>query len=330
MKKKLMVAMCCICSLLATACNKTNSITVGILKLADHPALNQVEAGVIDALKENGYEEGKNITFDKQCPNGDSAINSSMANKLALSSDYLVGIATNAAGALKKAVKDAGKLTPILFSAVTDPVDAKLVTSIEKPGANITGTSDMGPVDKSLELLKTYFQTETKKTFKVGLLYNLAESNSIVQINTAKTTITTNGWTFVDSGISQDTEITTSVQALGAQNVDAIYIPTDNLIATAMQSVKNAVSQLITKPLVICGDVNMIETGGIVSLGVNYYSLGVQTGNMLAKVIKGEDTANMPVQYADKTPLTVNKKLATTWGITLPQKLLDDAESVIE
>lgn len=313
-------------SLLSLSSCSLKGPRIGILQLATHPALDMVTAGFKEALEENGFVDGKNITIEVQNPNNDLSINTTMAHKLALSSDLLLGIATPSASALKKAIKDAGRNTPLIFAAVTDPVDEGLVSQNTAPGGNVSGISDMGPVKESIDLLKIYF---AESTSKVGLLYNSAESNSLSQIALAKEAISENGWEIVDKGVTQISEITSTVSAMCALGVDAIYIPTDNLIASSMAALKNCLDTQVNKPVVITGDSNMLEGGGILSRGVDYHSIGRESGLMAVKVLNGTDIGTLDVGYATSFPLVVNKTLAESWGITLGEDLLSAAEEIL-
>ncbi len=292
-----------------------NGKRIGVLQLATHPALNKVLDGFKDSLNSNNVE----YTLTVQNPEGQEAQIASMASNLVLGNELVLGIATSASQGLKKASEDNGSNVPVLFSAVTDPVGANLVSKNTAPGGNVSGCSDMGPVNESIDLLSTYFTSIDS----VACLYNISEQNSKQQVAIAKTRIESKGWTFVDKGINSATLVSSTVSSL-PDTVDAIYIPTDNMIAGAIASVASSAKS--KKLLVVCGDSSMIEGGGILGLGVDYFNLGQRVGLMAVDILlNGKKVGDIDVGYATEWPLTVNKKMADEWGIELPQSLIDEA-----
>lgn len=294
---------------------------IGILQIVTHQALDKTRQGFIDTLSKNGFEEGKNVTFTVSNPQGDDALQGTMAQSLALSSDLLFAISTTSTQALIKANKDQGLEKPIIFGACTDPVGSNLVTSLQNHGGIVTGVSDMGPVEEAIDLLKEWDSID-----EVAVLYNTSESNSQYQKDLAKARIESNGWTFDDKGINSATLIGSSITSL-PDSCDAIFLPTDNMVANAISSV--AVAAKERGLIVITGDSSLVEVGGIASLGVDYYNLGEKAGLQAVSILKDEKTVgDIDVEFADEFPLTVNKKIADEWGITIPSTLLDRAKEV--
>ncbi len=309
-----------------TSCNDADTIDIGILQLATHPALSQVNQGFQEVLNEAGEIDGQKIVFNTQNPEGDLNILQTMAANLTSNSDLLLGIATDASVGLKNAVKRSGKTTPVLFSAVTDPIDAGLVEDNNHPGANVTGASDMGPVEEAISLLETYFGDKIEK---VGLAFNASESNSIQQINLAKATIEENGWTWVERSFTSVNETKLNIGALLNEGIDALYIPTDNLIASSINEVKAAIDASSNKPIVLVGESNQLSGAGILSLGVDYLKLGQAVGEIALEILNGKKPGDIPVYFQTDCLLSVNQTLATAWGIELPASLLAVADEII-
>lgn len=299
-----------------SGCSKKNSenkvIKIGIIQLVEHPALDNNREGFIDGLKEAGYVDGQNISLDIHNAQGDQGNCVTIANKLVNDKDDLIfAIATPAA----QAVANLTKSIPILVSSVTDPESAKLVNSNSKPGTNVSGTSDLTPVAQQIKLLKTAFP-EAKT---VGLMYCSSEQNSIFQIDLAKKACEAEGLSFIEGSVSNSNEIQQVTQSLVGK-VDAIYIPTDNMLAAGMATVAMVANQ--NKIPTIVGEDGMVQSGGLCTYGVNYYELGKQTAAMAVEILKnGANPADMPIQYLEKCDFSKNEATEKTLGITLPSNL---------
>lgn len=301
-------------ALAVTGCAKNNAgkIKIGVVQLVEHVALDASYQGFVDGLKEAGYVDGENITIDYQNAQGEQANCVTIANKLVNDKDDLIlAIATPAA----QAVANLTKQIPILVTAVTDPETAKLVKSNAKPETNVSGTSDLTPVAAQIQLLKKILP-EAKK---VGLLYCSSEQNSIFQINLAKAACQKEGLEFVEATVSNSNEIQQVTQSLVGK-VDALYIPTDNMLAAGMATV--AMVANAAKLPTVCGEKGMVEAGGFVTFGINYYELGKQTAAMAVDILRnGKKPAEMPIQYLEKCDLAVNPDTASAIGITVPENL---------
>lgn len=292
--------------------------TVGILQFVSHPALDTITKGVKDALKEAGYKEGKNLKIVFQNGQADQSKLATMSQQLVdKKADVLVGVATPAAQSLANTTKD----IPIVLGAVTDPVGAKLVASLDNPGGNVTGVSDQPPVASQIKLGKELLPNA--KT--VGMLYSSTEVNSKYQVNEASKTAESLGMAVKEYPVASTNEIAQTVQVM-SQNVDFIYIPLDNTIANAMQAVVGEANKSKT-PIITSVD-TMVEQGGLATVGIDQYTLGKKTGQMVVQILKGADPSVTPV-YTFKEGVTVlNEKQAEFLGIQIPDNLKKEAQIV--
>lgn len=280
--------------------------TIGVLQVMKHASLDAAYDGFKEGLKEEGYEEGKNLTINYQVGTGAQDSLKSMSETLVKKDpDLLLGIATPAAISLLNETTE----IPIVITAVTDPVESKLVASEKKPGGNVTGTTDMVPIEKQIKLLLSI--KDDIKT--VGIAYNAGESNSKIQADLAIEALKEEG---VETKVltANSTNDVQSVMTSLAKNTDAIYIPTDNTFATAAPVVGEVAKEY--KIPVVAGSAEQVEAGGLATFGINYTSLGKQTGVMAAKILKGEaKPESLPIESADDLELIVNKEMATAIGI---------------
>lgn len=277
---------------------------IGILQLVQHTALDAANEGFIAALDESGIR----YEADQQNASGDQSACQTIASKFANDKkDLILAIATPAAQAVAGAVTD----TPVLVTAVTDPAESGLVDTNEKPGGNVTGTSDLTPVKEQIELLKKILPDAKK----IGILYCSAESNSSIQAELAAGAIQEAGMTSQNFTVSSSNEIQTVMQSMVGK-VDAVYAPTDNTIAAGMATVGMVAND--NKLPVICGESGMVENGGLATYGIDYYQLGYLTGQQAVKILtEGASPADMPIEYLpiDKCQLTVNQETAKALGI---------------
>lgn len=296
-------------------------IKIGVLQLVEHAALDAAYQGFIDSLAEDGYVDRKNIEVDYQNAQADQANLMTMSERFVKDDvDLILAIATPAAQAIAAATTK----IPILITAVTDPVAAKLADSMEKPGMNVTGTTDAGPIDKQLALLQEMFP-EIKT---VGVIYNSSEVNSEVQAKQAEEIAKTMGWGVRFGTITSVNDIEQVALSMVGK-VQAIYAPTDNTIASAMPNLVKVAEE--KKIPIMCGEPGMVEAGGLVSVGIDYYKLGFQTGKMAVKILKGEAApASMPIESLTDADIVINLNFAKAIGYEVPQDLLDRATKVIE
>ena len=292
---------------------------IGVVQLVEHNALDAANKGFVDGLKERGYEQGKNVEFDKQNAQADQSNLQNIAQRFVSGKmDLICAIATPAAQTVANATKD----IPIVGTAITDYVGAKLAASNEKPGGNITGTSDMNPIKEQIDLLLK-IKPEAKT---IGTIYCSSEVNSEVQIKAMQEYAESKGLTVKVATISTVNDLQQAAQSL-VGSVDAFYEPTDNIVASAMPTLV-----AITDPAkipVICAEPNMVKAGGLATYGIDYYKLGVQTGHMAADILEGKSKpADMSIEMAKDLKVTVNKADAARLGLTLPEDVLKDADIV--
>lgn len=293
------------------AANK-EQMEVGIIQYAEHPALDSAREGFIKALKDNGYTDGDKIKIDYQNAQGDASNLSSISDRFISNEvDLVLAIATPAAQSI------AGKTTeiPILGTAITDYVVARLADSNEAPGGNVSGTTDINPVKEQIDLLVKL----APNAKKIGVLYTSSEDNSILQAKMAREAIEKLGLTYVEVTVSNSNEVQQATQSIVDQ-CDAIYIPTDNIFASAMPVVNGVTS--VSKTPVVCGESGMVKTGGLATLGINYYDLGYQTGLMAIKILQGKaKPESMPIESAKDLHYAINGTVAEEIGIEIPEDL---------
>lgn len=307
--------------LVVNVIQKRSSVTtIGIMQIIEHPALDAAKKGFIDGLAEEGFVEGDDLKFESQSAQGDMATAQSIAQKFVNDKvDMILAIATPTAQAAAKATTT----IPVLITAVTDPVAAELVESIDRPGTNVTGTSDLTPVAKQLELLKQLVPTAQR----VGIIYNAGETNSVVQVDLAKQAAPALGIELVEATASSTSGVYEAAQSLVGR-ADAIYVPTDNTVVSALESVIK-VAEESTIPLVV-GEEDGVRRGALATVGIDYYALGKQTAKMAAKILRDEaEPSEMPVEYQEDVRLVINLKAAEKMGVTVPESLLQQAYEVI-
>jgi len=323
MIKKTFIAIFLICSLvvLSSCSGETTGggkkvFKIGVLQLVTHDALDAAYEGFVDGLEEAGLVEDEDFTIDYQNAQGEKANCQTIAAKFVNDNvDLVLAIATPAAQAMASESSE----IPILVTAVTDPADAKLVESNEKSGTNVAGTSDLTPVKEQMELLTEILpEAET-----VAVLYNSSESNSVFQVNLAKEAAEELGLSIIDASVSQSSEIQSVVESLVGK-VQAIYSPTDNMIASGMATV-SMITQEAGIPVIV-GEEGMLSNGGLATYGVNYYDLGKLTSSQAVEIIKeNRKPADMPILYLTDFELIINKEIADTLGITIPENLSERA-----
>ena len=279
---------------------------IGVLQLTEHPALDASNKGFVDALDEAGIT----YNIDQQNAQNDQSACQTIAHKLVNDgNDLILAIATPAA----QAVAGASDKIPIVGTAITDFASAGLVQSNDKPGKNVTGSSDLTPVADQFDLLvKLLPQAKT-----VGVLYCTAESNSDVQVKLADQAAANHGLKLVRYSVSSSNEIQQVVESMVGK-VDVVYTPTDNTIAAGMTTVTMITND--NKLPTICGEEGMVDNGGLATYGINYEELGKLAGQMAVKILKGESKpADMAIEHLDasKCTLKTNEETAKKLGIDL-------------
>ncbi|NRS47552.1 ABC transporter substrate-binding protein [Brevibacillus sp. HB2.2] len=304
----------------AATTGQGQTVKLGLTQFVEHPALDAIHKGILDGLKDAGYEEGKNLEVDSQNAHGDMNNTVSIAQKYAGDKkDIVVAIATPSAQAAAKAIAD----KPVIFSSVTDPISAQLVGSLEKPDKNVTGTSDKVSMEQQLKLVKT-FLPELKK---LGVIYTTSEINSEVQVKELEDAAQKQGVEIIKAGISQLSEVQLAAQSL-ASKADAIIIPIDNTVVSSFEAVLGAAEE--NKIPVFASDTDTVKRGAVATYGIDYYQIGKQTGDMAARILKGQSVADTPVEISKQADLYINETAAAKFGLTITEALKQQAKEIIK
>jgi putative ABC transport system substrate-binding protein len=295
------------------------SKSVSVASIVDHPALNEVRDGVQAALKAAGFEDGKNLNWEYQSAQGNNAIATQIARKYVGSkSDVIVAIATPAA----QSVVAATKSIPVVYAAVTDPVAAQLVKSWNASGSNVTGVSDYLDLSKQVALIKQIVPNAKR----VGMVYNPGEDNSVVVVKQLKAELAKQGMTLVEAAAPRTVDVGSAAKSLIGK-VDVFYTNTDNNVLSAYEALVKVAND-VDIPL-IGSNTDAVERGAIAALGVNYYELGLQAGEMVVRILKGEKPATMPSQTTKKQDLYINQSAAAKQNVTLSPSFIASATKVI-
>ena len=278
---------------------------IGLVQMMEHPSLDEIraaiEARLDEALGEGGY------VYDYQNGQGDASVIANICQKFVADDvDVIVAIATQAAQGAATAVQ--GTDIPVIFAAVTDPVEAGLMADTDHPDANVTGTSDYIPVDKIFDLAAEL----TPDAASYGLLYNLSEPNSVSVIEQAKAYLDAQGLAYTEGAVTATGEVQTVTQSLLAE-CDAVFVPIDNTVASAMTIVADEAIKA-GKPVYVAAD-SMVADGALASVGVNYTNLGAQTADMALRALEGTPVAEMPVEILRDNAVVVNEQTAEAIGV---------------
>ena len=291
-----------------------DKVTVGIVQIVEHAALDVASKGFVDGMAAKGFKEGQNVVYDRQNAQADQSNLRTIAERFINNkTDLICAIATPAAQVVANATQD----IPIVATAVTDYEAAKLVKSNAKPGTNVTGTSDMNLVEAQLDLiLKLVPATKT-----VGVIYNSSEVNSQVQVDLLKGCAKAKGVEIKEATVNNVNDIQQAARSL-LGNVQAIYVPTDNVLASAMPALAMVTEE--AKLPVIAGEGGMVKSGGVATLGLDYYKLGKQSGEMAADILSGKTKPqDMPIQTQKEFNIIINEENAKKIGLTIPKEILD-------
>lgn len=319
------LAAACMLSACSPADNKQSTVDSNIKKVAitaivEHPALDAVRKGVIEELKAEGYEEGKNLQLDFQSAQGNTATAGQIAKKFAGSKpDVIVTIGTPSA----QSMVASSRTIPIVYAAVTDPVSAKLVPSWEASKTNVTGVSDELPLPAQIEIMK-----KTVPNLKsVGYVYSPGEINSTVVMKQLQTLLAKDGIALVSVPAQRTTDVPQAAKSLQGK-VDLIYTSLDNNVVSAYESMYKVAKDM--KMPLVASDTGSVKRGAAIALGVNYHELGVATGKIVGRILKGEKPGDIPSQRmsVDQLELLVSKSHAAEQGITLSEELLKQSKVV--
>ncbi|MDR1628322.1 MAG: ABC transporter substrate-binding protein [Oscillospiraceae bacterium] len=290
-------------------CKKEVAIKIGIMQIVEHESLDSAHRGFIDELKNLGYEGGKNVEFDFQIAGGDLSNCQQIAEKFVSDGKNLIlAISTPCAQAAANATKDIS----IVATAITNYEEAGLVKSHEKPQTNVTGTSDLAPIDKIIELIPE-LKPNAKK---IGILYSNIDASPQYQAELAKQKIKELGLESKISAVSQVHEVKQVAEKL-AKEVDALYVPIDKITASSMPQISQIF--LSQEKFVVCAEDTMISKGAIGTYGIDYYELGKMAARQAAEILEGKNKPHdMPVQYLQDTKLTLNYEIIEKLGLAVP------------
>lgn len=308
-----------IATLLISGVLQAKPVYVATTAIVEHPALDAVRDGVKQTLNDNGYS-GDKLKFTYESAQGKPDIAAQIARKMVGDApDIIVAIATPSA----QAAVTASSSIPIVFSAVTDPLAARLIPSLKQPGGNVTGLSDMANLKEHLELIKAFIPNLKS----VGIPYNPGETNSVSMLASMKVEAAKMGIKIVEAAAPKSSDVMIATKQLVGK-VDAIYCPIDNTIISAVESVvKVGIDAGIP---VFAGDTDTVARGAVAAVGYDYFDLGRQTGDIVVRILKGEKPGSIDVKMAKGTNLYVNPKMASMMGTKIPAEVLARATKIIK
>lgn len=295
-------------------------VSVAVTAIVEHPALDAARDGIRDGLADLGFTVGENLKFSYESAQGNPATAAQIARKLIGDApSVIVPISTPSAQAVVAGTKDIA----VVFTAVTDPVGAGLVADAANPGGNVTGVSDMSPIPDHLALIREI----TPGVARLGIIYNPGEANSVALANRLKELAPGVGMQIVEASATKTAEVQQAARSLVGK-VDAIYIPTDNTVVSALEAAVQVAEQ--NKIPLYAGDTDSVPRGAIAAIGFNYYDIGLQTAQIVAKVLKGEAPGSIAVAQAQGTDLIVNPGAAAKMGVTIPEAVVSRANTVVK
>lgn len=324
MKKKSLLALMCAGILILTACDTKkemsetdhSKIKVGVVQFVEHPALDRAREGFIEGLKDEGFE----VEEVFKNASGDISLTNQIPKSLESEKvDLIYAIATPAAQGAKNAVKD----IPIIFNAVTDPVSAKLVTSNEKPGLNVTGVSDyIGPKSQLETFLKVFPEIKS-----IGTIYSTSEANSESQVKELEAICKEMNLEFKAVGVNNINDVSQAMTSL-VKDIDGFFSITDNMISSSVAVVAKKLEE--NKIPSFAAEQGPVEGGILMTDGIDYEKLGREAAVMAKEIMEGKSPADVPVYFETETKMSVNKKVAEALGLNINQEIFKDANIVGE
>lgn len=290
--------------------------SVSFNQIVEHPALDALRQGVKDELAARKLT----VTYHDHIAQGNIATANLIAKQIRDEHpDVVVGIATPTAQACAQAIKD----LPIVFAAVTDPVGAGLVETLERPGGHITGTTDMSPVDRQVELIASL----VPNLKRLGVIYNSGEANSLAIVQVLREVAAARGMSVEEATVSNSAGVFQAAKSLVGR-ADAVYIPTDNTVVSAFEAITKV--GIESQLPIFAADVDSVARGAIAALAVDYYKMGRQTGEMVARVFAGAKPAEMPVETLREFQIHLNPGSAAKMGLKLSAEMLQKADKLID
>lgn len=304
----------------AALASPASAQSVAVTSIVEHPALDAIKDGVKEALAKAGYTEANGLKWQFQSAQGNTAIAGQIARKFVGDRpDVIVAIATPSAQAVVAATKD----IPVVYAAVTDPVAAQLVPSMQASGTNVTGVSDGLSLEKQVDLI----QQALPQVKRVGMVYNPGEANSVVVVKRLRELLPQRGMSLVEASAPRSVDVGAAARSLVGK-VDVIYTNTDNNVVSAYEALVKVGND--AKIPLIASDTDSVKRGAIAALGINYHDLGLQTGTMAIRILKGAKPGEMPSETSDKLELFVNPGAAKKQGVKLSDAFVASATRVIE
>lgn len=303
----------CLATVLPAA---AQDVTISFNQIVEHPALDALRKGVQDEIEAQGYKP----TWHVHVAQGNISTANLIAKQiLGEKPNLVVSIATPTSQACAQAIKN----IPIVFAAVSDPVGAGLVASLEKPGGNLTGTTDMSPVDRQLDLIREFLP----QLKRLGVIYNSGEANSAAIVKVLKEESKKRGITLEEAAVANSAGVAQAAKSLVGRS-EAIYIPTDNTVVSVFEAIAKVGYD--SKLPVFAADVDSVGRGAIAALAVDYYRMGRQTGEMAVRVLKGAPTATMPVETLKEFQIHLNPGSAKKMGLEISPAMLKRADKIVK
>ena len=303
------------CLLMWASSVAANIAKVSVSQVVDHPDLNATRLGLLEGLRAKGFEPGKNLEFSYEMADGNPAQAAKIARELVSENPHvLVGIATPTSQALVSATRS----IPIVFTAVTDPVGARLVKQLDKPGRNVTGLSDLSPIVQHVSLIKELLPEASS----IGVVYNPAEANAVALVGLLRKATRDFGYKLHTEKVLTIDDVEAKAESV-AKKSDVIYALTDNTVASGMEGLIDAANQAGTP--VVAGATSYVGKGAIAGLGLDYYDVGIQTADYVAAILNGQKPGKLSVKTAQSSQLVVNLDAARKLGVTVPQSVIDRA-----
>lgn len=310
----------CAAALLAGLGSAVQAQSVAVTSISEHPALDAIRDGIKDALTDAGVTEEKGLRWQFQTAQGNTAIAAQIAHKFVGDQpDVIVGIATPSA----QAVLAATKTIPLVYAAVTDPVAAQLVPSLEASGTNVTGVTDALELSRQVEIIKQVVPDARR----VGIVYNPGEANSVSVVERLRELLPTMGMSLVEAGAPRTVDVGAAARSLVGK-VDVIYVSTDNNVVSAFESLVKVAND--ARIPLVASDTASVERGAIAALGLDYYKMGRQAGRLVLRILDGENPGNIPSEFGEDLALYLNTGAAHRQGATLSPELIESASVVIE
>ncbi len=295
--------------------------TVLITQITSHPSADAVRQGVLAGLKDGGFIDGKNITVTIANAHGNTTTAMQIAKKfVSLKPDLMIPITTPSTQAIIQANEEFKY--PVVFAAVTDPVGAGIVKSLQNPGGSVTGSTDAAPLKHQFEIFKQILPNI--KT--LGILYNPGDNSSATPVKEAKELAKQMGWTIIEATSPKTGDVPAAMQKLVGDKVDAVFVPLDNTVLSAMDSVVKIGNE--AKIPVLSSDSDSVGQGALVSSGYTHFSTGYAAGFLASRVLKGENPSNIPIANAQDLNIYVNLKSAEKLGIKISPEILKTAQKL--